>query len=545
MMRKLLIAVRLAAAATVLAPVCVSHTSVAQTDQPTYGLQYSTYFGGTSWEQARDVFADREGNAYLVGGTDSADFPVTPGAYQQAIGRLGAYSEWDCDAFVAKFDPSGALLWSTYLGGPNYDRAYAVEVDEQGFVYVAGRAGPGFPVTDGAFQTEYCAPLVAGAAGYGVQTGFVSKLSPDGVSLVWSSYVGGSTIVRDMDIDGSGDVYLQFSSGSAGDTTPAWFPGAFADAYQSEVKGGRDTGVVKVTSDGQRAVWATWIGGADDESGAASLRAGEDYSVYLFLNTHSSDMPYTPGAHDGSHNGGGEDTYVARFSSDGSRLLFGTYLGGSGVEWSADTHTIAVDEEGDCYLNVWTASADFPTTPGALDRTLDGAGDIAIVKLSPSGTLLASTFIGGGGNDNSDGIQVDASGNVFLTGSTDSSDFPVTWDTAYQATKGNDNDAVIVVLSADFGRLLYSTFLGGDTYDNGRAGFLGLDRSLYLAGTTNGPGWPTKNAYQGKFAGGAQPRIPAWYSGEAVLAKLVLTTPAEEPPAQQLYLPLCWLHNKG
>ena len=118
-----------------------------------YDLAYSTYFGGSSWEHARDVFADTAGNVYVCGGTASQDFPTTPGAYDQTF-NSGDTSGDECDAFICKFGPDGQLIWSTYLGGPGYDRAYGIEVDAQGYVYVAGRAGQGLPDDAGRFPAD-------------------------------------------------------------------------------------------------------------------------------------------------------------------------------------------------------------------------------------------------------------------------------------------------------------------------------------------------------------------------------------------------------
>jgi len=148
-----------------------------------YELVFSTYAGGKNWEHARDVCADKDGNVYMVGGTSSADFPTTPGAYDRTFDATGKEigGAGLCDAFIMKFSAEGKLLWSTRLGGPNYDRAYGVEVDAKGYVYVAGRAGPGFPVTEGAFQ----------AAHGGGRDAFVAVLSPDLSRLLYSTFMGG------------------------------------------------------------------------------------------------------------------------------------------------------------------------------------------------------------------------------------------------------------------------------------------------------------------------------------------------------------------
>jgi hypothetical protein len=140
-----------------------------------YDLAFSTYFGGSQWEHARDVCADARGNVYVCGGTASHDFPTTPGAYDRTF-NSGDTSGQECDAFICKFGPDGRLIWSTYLGSPGYDRAYGIEVDAQGYVYVAGRAGRGFPVTPGAFQPAFQGYNGGGYGGF--QNGFVAKLAP-------------------------------------------------------------------------------------------------------------------------------------------------------------------------------------------------------------------------------------------------------------------------------------------------------------------------------------------------------------------------------
>ncbi len=109
-----------------------------------YEIGFSTFLGGADWEHARDVCADAEGNVYIVGGTQSKNFPTTEGAYQREYkeGGMAIGSGGTCEAFVCKFSPEGKLIWSTLLGGPNYDRAYGVEVDREGYVYVCRTGGP-------------------------------------------------------------------------------------------------------------------------------------------------------------------------------------------------------------------------------------------------------------------------------------------------------------------------------------------------------------------------------------------------------------------
>jgi hypothetical protein len=470
------------------------------TDGPTlktaFSLDFSTYFGGNGYEHARDIFVDNQGNIYVVGGTSSDNFPTTANVYDRTFDNTGTQigSAGLMDAFITKFNASGQLIWSTYLGGPNYDRAYGIEVDSQGYVYVAGRAGPGFPTTADAFQPTFKG---VDAGIYGMQNAFVAKLSPDGSRLVWASYVGCGAGCRDLAVDDSGDIYVPLTYEGKGVVPPSiWF----ANAFQKSLKGGLEDGVVKILGDGTQVIWATWLGGSGDDGGAASIRVDNNKYVYIVFNTRSTDIPTTAGAYDRTSNGG-EDFYVAKLTPDGSNLVFATYLGGSGDE-VVNTHDLALDNAGNVFVSPWTNSTDFPTTPNAFQKQAGGGtSDIAVAKFSPTGVLLASTYIGGSGLDNADGIYADSSGNVYLTGDTSSDNFPVT-NNAYQTSNKGGSEAILFMLSSDLTQLFYSSYMGGVSDDMGRSGFLDKDGNLYVAGSTSGGGWPTKNAYQSNFQGG-------------------------------------------
>lgn len=472
-----------------------------------YDLAFSTYFGGREWEHARDVAADQQGNIYVVGGTASADFPTTPGAYSRVLQTGGSQAFGPCDVFVVKFSPDGNLLWSTLIGGPGYDRAYGVEIDPDGFVCVAGRAGPGFPVKN-AFQPDFDG---VDNGSYGMQNAFVLKLMPDGSDFVWSSYVGVSTLCRDIAVDSRGDVYVPGGRSNTTKMPPAeWF----VNAYQKEPPGGEeDCGAIKIKGDGSKVLWATWLGGSDRDISAASIRVGQDGRVYVGGSTFSEDFPTTPGAHNRTYNSQA-DFFVACLTPDGSDLVYGTYLGGAGNEWIS-THNLAVDDTGNAYVALPTASSDYPVTRGILQRShAGGETDWAVSKLSPTGALLASTFLGGRDNENADGIYVDPDGQVFITGETRSDDFPVT-PGAWQLRPQGGADAVLVVLSPRLDQIVYATYLGGNANDNGRSGFLGPDGSLYVTGASDGPGFPVRDAFQSMFAGGSG----QWGNGDCVLAK--------------------------
>ncbi|WP_233215274.1 SBBP repeat-containing protein [Rhodopirellula bahusiensis] len=487
-----------------------------------YELAFSTFLGGSDWEHARDVCADSEGNVYIVGGTVSTDFPTTEGTFLRVHDRSGARidSAGHCDAFVCKFDRDGALVWSTLLGGPNYDRAYAVEVDSEGSVFIAGRAGPEFPVTEDAFQTEFQGSK---QSIYGMQNGFITKLSPDGSTLQWSSYVGANQLCRDLAIDEEGSVYLPLCYTGVGPTPPSeWF----ANAYRKQPIGGADVGAIKVSGDGKNVIWATWMGGSGDEVGNCGLRLDRDSNVFLNFTTNSTDVPTTSQARQRTY-GGGADSFIAKLSPNGENLLYGTYFGSTGNEEGNSTHSMAVDSRGNAYLAVSTTSKDLPVTEGVVQSKFAGGDrDMVIAKFSTQGALLQCTYLGGTDNEGPDGVYADERGNVFFTGNVKSADFPVT-DDALQPVQSNPSDAIAVVLSDDFSHLEFSSYLGGESYDDGRSCFLDEAGNLYITGSTNGPGWPMKSAHQATFAGGGGGKELCYkggcFAGDVILAKIAFT----------------------
>ena len=455
-------------------------------------LVFSTFLGPAG---ARDVAVDRQGFVYVTGGTESSNFPVTPGAYQTKFnpGVRESFRVRPSDVFVTKLSPSGAIVWSTLIGGPNHDRAYAIALDADEYVYVAGRAGRGFPVTPGALQPNFMGGQEADF--YGGQDGFVCKLKPDGTALVFCSYFGTSdfSIIRDLAVDRHGDIYIA-SAYSSGE-----FSASIARAFNNRPHGGRDVVVAKLKGDGSRVLWATYLGGSGDEDNTNSIRLDAAGNPYALMTTTSADAETTPGAYQRTYGGGG-DLYVARLTPDTGALVWATYLGGPQNE-STETHELAVDAQGNVYIAAPTKSPSFPTTPGAFQRQFGGVHDIFVAKLSPDGSrLLASTFIGGDGPDRPEGVAVDALGNVYFTGVTASTNFPLTPDAVQSRRKGS-RDAVAVVLAADFSRLLFSTLMGGNGDQSGRGATVDARENFYIVGETSARDWPLKNAARAHGSG--------------------------------------------
>ncbi len=475
----------------------------------------SAYLGGNDEDTIRDAFLDAAGNIYLAGGTASADFPVTAGAYDTQFNPGGANPH---DAWVTKMRSDGSIIWSTFIGGPNYDRAYAIEVDDLGYVYVAGRAGAGFPTTPGVLQPSFAGDVNPNDL-YGQQDGFVAKLTPDGRQLVWSTYFGGAdrSFIRDFDIDSLGQVHLALTQVTV--PVPHITPGAF----QVNLQGMEDGVVAKLSADGTRAIWATYLGGSGFDMGTPSIRVDFFGHVYVLGTTDSPNFPTTGGAFDRTFNGH-LDMHLVKISAAGNQLLFGTYFGGSDVEFS-ETHGLALDPQGSAYVAATTRSMDLPTTPGAFQRIFGGIGgpgqgagtnypgDGFIAKFSAtSGQLVAATYLGGSDGEGLEGVGVAEDGTVFVGGSTFSNDFPVSADAAQPGNHGSA-DLIAVKLSSDLRTMLYGTYFGGSGTDFGRSEALDASGNTIVVGHSQSHDFPVMIGFPNQDRGG----------GDGVFAEISLS----------------------
>ncbi|MCW5982257.1 MAG: SBBP repeat-containing protein [Bryobacteraceae bacterium] len=470
-------------------------------------LSVSSYLGGPRFDHIRDVAFDSAGNLYAVGGTESPSLQYTNSLLLSGIVETSSVQQMD--VFVAKFDASGRRLWTTVIGGPNYDRAYAVEVDSNGYVYVAGRAGAGFPVTSNAFQKTFMGG--SSAAFYGRQDGFLLKLSPSGNNIVWSTYFGGADdcIVRDLAVDSQGNVV--FASGHiTGKAFSSNVQAVFNRGPYPQPKGGKDAVVGKVKADGSQLLWAMHLGGAGEDSGEGSIRLDGAGNPVLVITTTSTNIPTTTGAYSRTYRGSG-DFYVAKVRADGTGLIFGTYLGGSSTEMT-ETHNLAIDKNGNIFIGGGTKSTNFPIK-SAFDGSFNGnggsgtgastnyPGDGIVAKLSPDGKqLLASTYLGGRYGDQVEGIVADAQGNIFVTGATYSDNFPTSAN-AYQRARRGPAAGFLAKLSNSLNTLLYSTYVGGSKIDYFRAIAVHATAGVAVAGETKSLDFPLRNAFQSNFIG--------------------------------------------
>jgi hypothetical protein len=458
------------------------------------GLVYSTLLGGSGSDIGRAIAVDSNGNTYVTGLTTAPNFPTTVGAFDVAHNGSG-------DVFVIKLNANGsALVYSTFLGGALSDDANGIAVDASGQAVVTGRTdSSNFPTSAGAHDPSH----------NGSTDGFVTKLSADGTGLVYSTYIGGSGVDwgNGIALDSAGNAYV------AGQTESASFP-TTPGVLDTTLGGGGDAFVAKLDPAGT-VLFSTFLGGASGGEVANALAV--DFAGNAYLTGFAGlGFPTTAGAFDTSYNGGG-DAYVAKLNPVGSALVYSTYLGTGGDDHGLG---IAVDLDGNAYVTGRTNASTFPITAGAFDTTYNGGlNDAYVTKLNADGSALVySTFLGGSGIDWGRAIAVDAVGNAYVAGLTDSSNFPTTAG-AFDTTFNGGFDAYVTVLRPDGSGLAYSTFLGGEGTDQANGIAVAPGGDAYVTGSTDFTFPTTAGAFDTSGNGG----IDAW------IAKLATAAPNQPP----------------
>src|SRR3989454_331950 len=450
----------------------------------------------------------------LVVRTDFVEFEdAAPIAYQgEREVRCGYSVEGRSVGFrCSAWDPTqdltiDPLLYSTFLGGSTDARGLALAVDASGDAYVTGYTlSADFPTTPGAYRTSI--------GGAGTWDAFVVKLNPSGTAPVYSTFLSGSNNDRGfaIAIDGAGDAYV------AGYTNSSDFPttaGAFDPTFQNTICGPvlcAHGFVSKLDATGSTMVYSSYLGGRSSDRGLG-IAVDASGDAYVAGYTNSSDFPVTPGAYGTAFHAGACGSFtcsegvVAKVNLAGTALVYSTFLGGSKTDLA---HEVAIDAGGAAYVTGETNSTDFPVTPGAYESAYAGTGNrhAFVTKLDATGgTLVYSTFLGGSNTDQGHGIAVDASGNAYVVGRTNSSDFPITpgaVDTTFGG--GATNDVFISELGAAGTQLLYSTFLGGGADDWGNAITLDAAANVYVTGHTRSSNFPTTpGAFRTAYSGFAE-----------------------------------------
>ncbi|MFN0110614.1 MAG: SBBP repeat-containing protein [Blastocatellia bacterium] len=493
-------------------------------------LVYSTYLGGSGFDEAYGIALDAGGNAYVTGSTASVDFN-TLNPFQPANAGAGS------DVFLARINAAGsALVYSTYLGGTGVDVAYGVAVDANQTAFVTGHTfSTNFPTQNplqatnrgeadafvarfnatgsaliystylGGAQGDFGRGIVVDSGSQPIVTGrtastdfnvsnplqatnrgnvdaFVSKLNINGNQLVYSTYLGGTSedLAYGIAIDSAGAVYITGDALSTDFNT--------RNALQTANRGGFDAFVTKINPAGSDLAYSTYLGGSGEDlaSGIALDLAGNAYITgYTSSNDYATISPIQATSR------GGLEAFVTKIFADASSIAFNTYFGGNGSDVA---NAIAVDTGGNCYITGSTTSTNFPTrTPFQANNR--GGLDVFIAKFNSLGTnIIYSTYLGGQFGEVGRGIAVDAAGNAWIAGGTFSDDFPVA--SAFQPTSRGSGDAFVARINSAGSGLIYSSFLGGGNTDEAAAVRIDSAGNAYVVGNTASTDFNTQNPLQ-------------------------------------------------
>jgi hypothetical protein len=437
-------------------------------------LVFSTFLGGSDYDSPRDMEIDSEGNIYITGDTHSLDYPLE--------NPFDPYFGGDREVFITKLASSGDfLIYSSFLGGSYYESAGGIGIDAMGNAYLTGyTASYNFPL-----KNPYDSTI---GGGYDA---FATIVSPGGDSLLYSTFLGGSNEDVGIDIAADQEGYFYVYGETNSQDFPTFNP------FIGTPLGGRDAFITKMPLSGQYLEFSTYFGGSSTD-GARAMCLDPAGNIYFAGGTHSSDFPVA-NAYQGEKSGL-DDAFVSKLSSRGDSLIFSTYLGGSA---SDVIYGIAVDRELDVCVTGQTVSPDFPLE-NPFDSTFNNIqyGDAFVSKLSSGGnSLVFSTYLGGSRTNAGKAIDADSAGFVYVTGLTSSDDFPVKkpLDGSYNGLSGND--AFITKFIPSGSDVVYSSFLGGCSTDNGYGIRADSEGNIVLCGHTGSYDFPVLNAFDSTYDG--------------------------------------------
>ncbi|PWU01971.1 MAG: hypothetical protein C5B51_21810 [Terriglobia bacterium] len=447
-------------------------------------LSFASFLGGSLSDSGRGITVDAAGNVYIAGTTYSTDFTVTKDVIQNS--KLTSVAP---DLFVSKLDSRGALIFSTYLGGNSGELFGGLAVDSSSNICIAATTdSTNLPTSDGVFQGY-------NRGGYFGFDGYVAKLDPTGAKLVFGTYLGGNDddLILALALDKTG-IYL------AGSTASTNFPLSFA-AFQKNNKL-LNSFVTKLSLDGKTLSYSTLVGGTGGDLPAA-IQIDSSGNAFVVGHTDSKDFPTTAGALQTVHNGGSKDktdAFLYKLNSQGSQLIYSTLLGGSDDDYGIG---LSLDTSGNAYVAGATYSTNFPVSKGVLQAALLGLNDGFVAKINPSGSALVfCTLLGGTRSDIATGIFTDRAGNMYVTGSTASSSFPVL--APFQAGWAGGADGFAIELDPAATKVLQGSLIGGSGDENVQAAAMDGEGNIYLLGDTASPNFPvTRGAAQTRYGGGS------------------------------------------
>ena len=403
-------------------------------------LLLQAYFGGSADDFGVGMATDPAGNLYVASSTSSPDFPTTTGAYDQTPSSPS-------DLVITKLAPNGdTILYSTYLGGNGVDQAADIVVDENGAVAIAGTTtSTDFPVTAGASQST---PAGAGDA-------FLTRLAPNGASLLMSTYCGGTGTEAAYAVRYDHDGHVAIAGTTTSTNLPmAGFP------FQPAAAGGGDAFFARYslpvgTAPGGHLSYAAYLGGSGSDV-AIGMAATQSGIMLVVGQTISTNFP-TASPLQPAYGGGGSDGFAVAIPDGG--LEFATYVGGSGNDVLTG---VVVAPDGIAYVTGYTTSTDFPVTPGALQSTLAGGEDAIVASLGRAGREKRwAPYFGGTAHDRGRKVVGVGDGRVAVVGWTASADLPVTSSAPQPSFAGGIADGFVTTLNTAGVGVSFSTFLGG------------------------------------------------------------------------------------
>jgi hypothetical protein len=423
------------------------------------------------------IAVDGSGNVFIAGQSGSSNFP---GLTSPSNFAGGAH-----DAFVTKLDSTGVQKFTTFIGG-NMDDAATGIVLQATNIFLVGNTqhGSGFP-------TSISIP----PGGGGGQDVFVAEFDSNG-NKITTTVLGGSAndTAEAIAIDSIGDIYV------VGETSSTDFP--LMTPFQNALSGATDAFITKLTSGAGALSFSTYLGGANDDL-ATGVALDNSNNVYV---SGITDSPNLGNPASSTFGGGKENGFVAEFNSSGSEVYF-VYVGGS----VADTaNAIAVDATGTAYVTGLTQSPNL-AKGSPFQASLKGTQNAFVAQVNTGGTIALFTYLGGSGSqDEGKSIAIDSSKNIYVTGCTDSANFPVMSAISGGTALQGPTDAFVTKLNTAGSALVFSSYYGGnkdeDQNSSTPGGAIAVDTAganIFITGTTDSTsGLPTKNAAQGSFGGG-------------------------------------------
>jgi hypothetical protein len=422
---------------------------------------FSTYLGGTQSDEIKSVVVDQNKNTYVLGNTYSTDLPVTPGLINDS--NSGNY-----DVFVAKFDSCGNLLWSTYMGGPNFDSGEKMALTTEGNLVLCGYTSSlNTFTTAGCFQATHD----------GSYDCFITKINPSG-HVIWSTLFGksGGDFAYDIAVDKRNNIIVGGTTTSTGLYTVA------GTSFQVNLKGNTDAFIARFSPTGALR-WSTYYGGNNSED-IHVVVTDNNCNVIGTGGSFSTNLNTSAGAFQ-VLNEGSVDGYIIKLDSSGVRV-FSTYIGGSDID---DVWGAACDADLNIYMAGHTNSIDFDTTAAAYQTVNKGLSDLYLTKWSPTGTLLQSTLFGGSLNDHLGRMILSGPYELTLACKTESTDIPLL-GTSIQSVIGGGYDVFLTKFNTLSLMPVWSSYYGGTTDEEPFDIANYHDAFITFAGSTNSLDFP-------------------------------------------------------